>query len=68
MDEVCIKENGSTEVGHYINLKLGGWLDEVQFVDHIEMASKGKRELVQVCCWCSMVQCLDVCLLRGWKE
>jgi hypothetical protein len=29
MDEVGIKENGSTELGHYISLKLGGWLDGV---------------------------------------
>jgi hypothetical protein len=29
MDEVGIKENGSTELGQYISLKLGGWLDGV---------------------------------------
>src|ERR1700733_119862 len=29
MDEVGIKENGSTELGKYISLKLGGWLDGV---------------------------------------
>ena len=29
MDEVSIKENGSTELGQYISLKLGGWLDGV---------------------------------------
>jgi hypothetical protein len=29
MDEVGIKENGSTELGHYVNLKLGGWMDGV---------------------------------------
>jgi hypothetical protein len=40
MDEVGIKENGSTELGQYISLKLGGWLDGSQFVDHTEMASK----------------------------
>ena len=29
MDEVGIKENGSTELGQYTSLKLGGWLDGV---------------------------------------
>ena len=29
MDEVGIKENGSTGLGHYVSLKLGGWLDGV---------------------------------------
>jgi hypothetical protein len=29
MDEVSIREDGSTELGHYIGLKLGGWLDGV---------------------------------------
>jgi len=29
MDEVCIKENRSTELGHYISLKLGGWLNRI---------------------------------------
>src|SRR4051794_32419765 len=39
MDEVGIKENGSTELGQYISLKLGGWWMGSQFVDHTEMAS-----------------------------
>jgi hypothetical protein len=30
MDEVDIKENGSTELGHYIGLKLGGWWNAVR--------------------------------------
>jgi hypothetical protein len=29
MDDVGVKENGSTELGHYISLKLDGWLDGV---------------------------------------
>ena len=29
MEEVDIKENGSTELGRYVSLKLGGWLDGV---------------------------------------
>jgi hypothetical protein len=29
IDEASIKENGSTELGQYISLKLGGWLDGV---------------------------------------
>jgi hypothetical protein len=29
MDEGGIKENGSTELGQYISLKLGSWLDGV---------------------------------------
>lgn len=29
MDEVDITENGSTELGLYISLKLGGWMDAV---------------------------------------
>jgi hypothetical protein len=30
MDEVGIKENGFTELGHYISLKVSGWLDAVR--------------------------------------
>jgi hypothetical protein len=29
MDEVDIKEDGSTELGRLVGLKAGGWLDEV---------------------------------------
>jgi hypothetical protein len=29
MDDVGIKENGFIKLGHYINLKLGDWLDRV---------------------------------------
>ena len=29
MDEMSIEENGSTELGYYVSLKLAGWLDGV---------------------------------------
>jgi hypothetical protein len=29
MDEMEVKQDGSTELGHLIGLKAGGWLDEV---------------------------------------
>lgn len=29
MEEMHIKEDGSTELGHYVRLRLGGWLDGV---------------------------------------
>lgn len=29
MEEVAIKENGSTALGHYVRLKIDGWLDGI---------------------------------------